>query len=293
MTLAAFAPAKINLSLHVGRPRRDGRHPLESVAAFANVGDEVRAELSDGLSLRLSGPFGGDLAAEPDNLVLRAARALAEEADVRADAALTLDKHLPIASGIGGGSADAAAALRVLAQLWNVAAAPSDLERIGARLGADVPACVRARGCFMTGTGETLSPLGLAALDVVLVNPRVSAPTGAVYRAFDGLGGGEAFAPSPAPEWRDGAAMRAGLAAMRNDLTAAACEIAPAIARVIAALETHSELVRLSGSGATVWAAVEDGAHAAALARDVTKAHPHWWVRAARLDAIDVQPRAV
>ncbi|MGE3143581.1 MAG: 4-(cytidine 5'-diphospho)-2-C-methyl-D-erythritol kinase [Hyphomonadaceae bacterium] len=285
MMLREFAPAKINLSLHVGPPGADGRHPLESIVAFANVGDWIWAEESDRPSLRLAGPFAGALAHEQDNLVVRAARLLAKEAGVRTGVTITLDKHLPIASGVGGGSADAAATLRILNRLWSLDWSLDDLARLAAELGADTPACVLSRSCVMSGGGERLAPLTLPSLEAVLINPMVPAATALVYAQFDKMGPRKPLAPLPAPDWPDAAAAIEGLCRLRNDLTAAAVAIAPAIADVVAALRAApgARIARLSGSGATMYALADSAAVAHEVAEGVRRQRPDWWVRTARL----------
>jgi 4-diphosphocytidyl-2-C-methyl-D-erythritol kinase len=288
--VTAFAPAKVNLYLHVGAPRADGLHPLDSIAAFAaDVGDFVTAAPAGDLTLSVSGPFAAALAGEGDNLVLRAARALADAAGVAPRAALSLDKHLPIASGIGGGSSDAAAALRALNRLWRVGAGDDDLERLAAALGTDVPACVRARTVRMRGIGEVLSECVLPELDAVLVNPLAPAPTGAVYAAFDAMGLAGALGDPGEPtgdalDW---------LSRRGNDLEIAARRVAPVVGGVLDALARAAPqgLVRMSGSGATCFALLDDPIDAADVARAVSMAHPEWWVRTARLGGVDVTPR--
>lgn len=294
---ASFAPAKLNLSLHVGPPGADGFHPLASLAAFArDVGDTVRAAPGDGVMLTVTGPFAAGLAAEPDNLVTRAAQLLAQAAGVQANVALHLDKHLPIASGIGGGSSDAAAALRACAALWRVGASSADLAAIAAQLGSDVPACLAAQTALMTGRGDALAPARMPALHAVLVNPLAPAPTGAVYRAYDAscqFGGAE---HPPLPDASTGAAdWLAFLIAQRNDLTAAAITVAPAIAPALAALREAAPdaLVRLSGSGATVFAAVAVAARAQATAAMMRARHPGWWIAVSELGSVDVAARPV
>lgn len=289
MIVTAFAPAKINLYLHVGAPRADGLHPLDSVAAFAaDVGDFVTAAPAGDLTLSVGGPFASALAGEADNLVLRAARALADAAGVAPRAALTLDKQLPVASGIGGGSSDAAAALRALNRLWRVGASDDDLERLAAPLGADVPACVRAHTVRMRGTGEALSAVVVPELDAVLVNPLVAAPTGAVYAAFDAMGLGGPLGDPGAP----GVDAFAWLARRGNDLEPAARSVAPAVSAVLDVLARAAPgaIVRMSGSGATCFAVVEDAIEAADVAHAVSGANPAWWVRTARLGGVDVTP---
>ena len=182
--LEETAPAKVNLFLHVVGRRSDGYHLLDSLAVFPAVGDALRATPAEVLSLALAGPFGGALQAEPDNLVLRAARGLAELTGVRTGAYLTLAKTLPVASGIGGGSADAAAALRLLGRLWGVAPAAEALRALALRLGADVPVCLAGRPARMGGVGEVLSPApALPAFGLVLINPGVAVATPEVFRA--------------------------------------------------------------------------------------------------------------
>lgn len=282
MIASGFAPAKINLYLHVAPPRADGLHPLDSFVVFAaDAGDFVSAEDADALSLNVTGPFGGALSSESDNLVLQAARALAREAGMAARAALHLEKDLPIASGIGGGSSDAAATLRVLNRLWRLNAGEDDLCAIAAMLGADVPACVRARPVRMLGIGEKLRPVAEGFDGVaVLVNPLTPAPTRDVYRAFDALGAGRALEDlSGLPAER------------RNDLTAAAIQVAPAISETLATLRLAAPTgeTRLSGSGATCFVLLDNDFGAARrIAGDIAQQQPHWWVRPTRLGAVDV-----
>jgi 4-diphosphocytidyl-2-C-methyl-D-erythritol kinase len=296
MRFAAFAPAKVNLSLRVGPPGPDGRHPLESFAAFADVGDVLVAGPADTLSLRIEGPFARALEGESDNLVLAAGRLLDEAAGGQGrGGALVLEKRLPVASGIGGGSADAGAALRVLNRLWGLDWPLAALERLAARLGADAPACVGCRPVRMTGTGETLEPITLPSLTGVLVNPGAPASTAAVYRAFDARG---VFSPVPAALEADPGGMEKGLASLArldNDLTAAAIDVCPEIATVIAVLqrEPRARLVRLSGSGATVFALTQGRAAAEALAQDLEAEGRGWWIAAANIGAVDAGVRPV
>ncbi|MBL6456511.1 4-(cytidine 5'-diphospho)-2-C-methyl-D-erythritol kinase [Belnapia sp. T6] len=249
--LGEAAPAKVNLYLHVTGRRPDGYHLLDSLVVFGPGGDELAAAPAEGLSLRVEGPFGGALAAEPDNLVLRAARALAAAAGREAEAALTLTKRLPVASGIGGGSSDAAAALRLLDRLWDTGLGAERLAAIAAGLGADVPVCLAVRPARMQGIGEVLLPAPtLPECGLLLVNPGIALATPAVFKARQG-----GFTPPAAlPEaWPDAAAMAAGLAALRNDLEAPAIALCPPVAEVLAALRTLPGclLARMSGSGAT------------------------------------------
>lgn len=254
------APAKINLCLHVTGRRPDGYHLLDSLVVFTELGDRVTVAPGP-LSLAVTGPFAADLAGDEDNLCLRAARS------VGADCAITLHKALPVASGIGGGSADAAAVLRALGR------SPAD----PAGLGADVPVCLASVPARMTGVGEAVEPLpGLPALHLLLVNPRVAVPTPAVFRALKRR-------DNPAlpvlPASPDAAALLGWLHGTRNDLQAAAIGIAPAIADVLAALrDAGARLSRMSGSGATCFGVFADAAAAQAARDAIARARPGWWV---------------
>lgn len=296
MRVRVFAPAKINLTLHVGRPGADGRHPIASIAAFADVGDYVWAEDADRPNLALAGPFAAALANERDNLVVRAAQMIAAEAGVQRGVKLTLDKQLPIASGIGGGSADAAATLRALDALWSLKLSLRDLEKLAARIGADGPACVSSTPCLMSGGGEKLAALPYwPDLDAVLINPGQAAATAAVYRRFDELGLGDDFAPERAPGAANVNDAIALIAQGRNDLTAPARDVAPAIEDVFAFLQSCAEVrvARLSGSGASVFALVESRAAGRAIVDRAAEAHPFWWARSVRLARIDVAAKRV
>jgi 4-diphosphocytidyl-2-C-methyl-D-erythritol kinase len=264
--------AKVNLFLHVLGRRADGFHLLDSLAVFPGVGDVLTAEAAGTLSLHLTGPFGAMLATEPDNLVLRAARALAAAAGVPAAARLTLEKRLPVASGIGGGSADAAAALRLLARLWGVAA---DLPALAATLGADVPVCVASAAARMRGVGAELGPSpALPDAGIVLVNPGGAVATALVFRARQGAYGTEAALPA---SWPDAAAMARDLAGLRNDLQPAALALHPPIGAALDALAANPGclLARMSGSGATCFGLYADPASAVRAASAL--ARPGWW----------------
>ncbi len=294
MSFVCPAPAKINLALHVAPPRGDGLHPLESLVTFADIGDHLRVAAAEELSLAIEGPFAAPLEHDPaENLVLRAAKALAREAGLKAGARLVLHKALPIASGIGGGSADAAAALRVLDRLWGVRAAAADLARIAQGLGADIRVCLAARPALMRGIGEICEPATIPDLWAILVNPGEPAPTGAVYRAFDTMGAGRPFqAGEIAAALAQGELLEA-LFRCRNDLEAAALQIAPGIGTALAALRQDERvaLARMSGSGATVFGLTRTEAQACAVAAALD-GRPRWCVRAARLGAIDADPTA-
>ena len=266
------AYAKINLALHVRRRRADGYHDLETLFAFCADGDLLAAVPADTLSLAIEGPFGAGLSAGADNLVLRAAYALRAAAGVTAGAAIRLDKRLPVASGIGGGSADAAAALRLLARLWRIALPAETLHAIAADLGADVPACLASRACRGEGKGDALDFLdeaALAGMPVLLVNPRVAVPTGPVFAAWDGIDRGPLAAGEPL------AAAFAG----RNDLEPPARALQPVIGNVVAALAAQPgvTLARMSGSGATCFALFADSGARDAADDLIAAAHPGWW----------------
>ncbi|HSF96593.1 MAG TPA: 4-(cytidine 5'-diphospho)-2-C-methyl-D-erythritol kinase [Thermohalobaculum sp.] len=274
---AEAAPAKVNLFLHLRGRRPDGYHLLDSLAVFPRLGDRLSATRAARLSLSLAGPFGGDLRDAPDNLVLRAARALAAERGVEAGAALVLEKVLPVASGIGGGSADAAAALRLLARLWGVAL-PADA---GLGLGADVPVCLSApEPRMVSGIGERLTPPPpLPGFWIVLANPGEAVATGAVFAALERRDY-PAGPPMPAAGFAGFGDLVGWLARQRNDLQQAATALCPAIAGVLEALE-GAALARMSGSGATCFALHGTAAGAEAQAERLARANPGWWVAAA------------
>ena len=276
-----FAPAKVNLFLHVGAPGPDGYHPVCSLMTFADVGDEV--SLVPGRSgLEIEGPFAAGLDAGSDNLVVRARDALLA-LGAGGPFGLRLAKHLPIAAGLGGGSADAAATLRLIRARLTPAPADAELAPIARALGADVTACLASQPVIGTGRGDELEPAPvLPDLPAVLVNPLIASPTGEVYRAYD-------VAPSPqgadkpqSPERivsvREAAAW---LAACRNDLEPPAVRLRPRIGEVLAQLSDAPEtlLARMSGSGATCFALCESADAAAGLAARLSAAEPDWWVR--------------
>ncbi len=279
------APAKINLYLHLTGKRSDGYHLLDSLIAFAGIHDRVSVAPADGLSLTIEGPYGDDLkGTQADNLVLKAARRLAVAAGTEAGADIWLDKRLPVASGIGGGSADAAAALTGLSELWGVdGAGGPDLEKLALDLGADVPVCLFASAAFIGGIGEEIarSP-ALPPAWLVLVHPGVALSTPEVFAAREG-GFSEPARFDDAPE--SAQALADILAGRGNDLTAAAISLRPAIGDVLKALEAADEclLARMSGSGATCFGLFDDAGGAARAAAIMSQNHPQWWVRAAPL----------
>ncbi len=273
MIFEEFAPAKLNLSLSVVGRRADGYHLLESLVAFADIGDRLTAEAAAEFSLTIDGPFAASLNAGADNLVSRAAQLFAERVGRRADVALRLTKNLPVASGIGGGSTDAAATLRALSKLW-AAPIPADLP---AKLGADVPVCVAGVPAWMSGIGEIVEPAGaLPDWGIVLVNPGVALATPAVFKARSGaFSAGGKFMPS-----------LDAIAAAGNDLEAPAIALVPAIATVLAALRglPGIRVVRMSGSGATCFALFDRPENAAQAAKALKAQAPSaWWIAAGRV----------
>jgi 4-diphosphocytidyl-2-C-methyl-D-erythritol kinase len=286
------ARAKVNLTLRVVGRRTDGYHELESVVAFADCAD--RLSLQPGAETRLVtvGPGAQDCGDSADNLVLKAARLLAERVPGLRSGAFTLDKHLPVAAGIGGGSADAAAALRLLARLNDL---PTDDSRVieAARLtGADVPVCLPSRPCIMTGVGDNLSSLPLPRLPAVMVNPRVPVATKDVFSALGLLPGSLKVGATDvldAPSWPDaGAPLSDWIAALNagtNDLEPPALKVEPIVGKVLKALRATAgvQLARMSGSGATCFALYAGDADALKAAEALRAAHPNWWVHAGSL----------
>jgi 4-diphosphocytidyl-2-C-methyl-D-erythritol kinase len=283
MTARWSAPAKLNLYLHVVGRRADGYHLLDSLVAFAAPADEITAEPAPTLSLKLRGPYAAALGDKPnDNLVWRAAERLAASAGRPAAAALTLTKNLPVASGIGGGSSDAAATLKALAALWRLDLGATDLAAIAQTLGADVPVCLAARAAWLGGVGEAVEPVaGLPPVTALLVNPGIALSTPAVFKARQGPFSAPARFAMPA----DAAALVALLEARRNDLTDAAIALVPAIGDVLARLASLEGALnaRMSGSGATCFALFATAEAAAEAASRLGAEHPEWWVAAGRL----------
>jgi 4-diphosphocytidyl-2-C-methyl-D-erythritol kinase len=293
--LRVAAPAKLNLYLHVVGRRADGYHLLDSLVAFAAVGDELTVAPAADLSLSIDGPFAGDLAADDGNLVLRAARALGAAAGRAPAAAMRLTKRLPVASGIGGGSSDAAAALRGLNNLWAAGLSERQLGRVALGLGADVPVCVAGVPSFFGGIGEEIVPAGpLPRVHLVLANPGIPVATAAVFRAraaADRYSQSARWAAAPA----DAVALAALLAKRRNDLTDAAVALAPDIGAVLTMLEQQPTclIARLSGSGATCFGLFEGRGEAREAAAAIAALRPDWWVVATTLLAAAPRPAAV
>jgi 4-diphosphocytidyl-2-C-methyl-D-erythritol kinase len=263
-----FAPAKINLALHVTGLRPDGYHLLDSIVVFAGVGDRVTVADADDLCLTLTGPYGPAISG--DNLVLQAARLFGGNRGAK----ITLEKLLPVSSGIGGGSADAATTLRALAALWGVAVPDNVLS-----IGADVPVCLAGRPARMTGIGDVITPLpALPPAWMVLVNPGVSVSTPMVFKALTRKENSPL--PRDVPRLKTTADLAAWLMMLRNDLEPPAVTHLPVIATVKSALSAqHGCLIaRMSGSGATCFGLFADPLTAATAARAIRAAHPAWWV---------------
>lgn len=270
------AYAKINLALHVRDRRPDGYHRIETIFAFAEDGDRLSVGEGDSLHLDVGGEFAAAL--DGENLVQRAAEALRARFDVRRGAALFLNKRLPVASGIGGGSADAAAALRLLDRWWGLHASEADLLSIAASLGADVPACLRSRTATGKGRGDELESVtggDLSGTPLLLVNPKVPVSTAAVFAGWDQVDRGPLLVAQP---------MEAALSG-RNDLQDPAAKVAPSIANVLAALGRNADpiIVRMSGSGATCFALYGSEADRDRAACRIAAEHPGWWLLASRL----------
>jgi 4-diphosphocytidyl-2-C-methyl-D-erythritol kinase len=278
MTVAGFAAAKVNLYLHVIDRRADGYHLVDSLVGFADVGDRLTARRAASLALEISGPQATELgAAGEDNLVLRAARLLAVHAGIAPDAAIRLEKNLPVAAGLGGGSSDAAAALRALAALWRVPLGEAALCRLGLTLGADLPVCLHARPAWVGGIGDEVETVpDLPAAGILLANPRRRLPTAAVFAARRGpFGASGRFSPMPS----DATGLARVLSGRRNDLAEAAIGLVPEIAAVLEALASLEGvlLARMSGSGASCFALFSDRAAAEKAGTRLAQAQPQWW----------------
>jgi 4-diphosphocytidyl-2-C-methyl-D-erythritol kinase len=290
--LVEDARAKVNLTLRVVGRRVDGYHDLESLVAFADCADRLSLAVGPELQLVTTGPLAQACGETSDNLVFKAAKLLGEQVPGLKRGEFVLDKVLPVAAGIGGGSADAAAALRLLARANGLAADDRRLIEVAKATGADVPVCLASRGCVMTGVGETLMPLVLPVMPCVMVNPRVPVPTRDVFQAL-GLRSGELLVGASdvidAAGWPEaGASLEEwveALATGTNDLEAPAMRIQPVIGEVIAALNASNGawLARMSGSGATCFALYENTAEAGRAADKLRLDHPGWWVHAGTL----------
>lgn len=284
--------AKVNLTLRVVGRRTDGYHDLESVVAFADCADRLSLEPGGELKLATTGPLAAACGDVADNLVFKAAKLLAEAVPNLKLGAFALDKVLPVAAGIGGGSADAAAALRLLARLNNLSLDDPRLQKVALATGADVPVCLLSRACDMTGVGEQLLPLALPSMPCVMVNPRVPVATKDVFQEL-GLRNGELLVGATdvleAPAWPEAGGSIADwvdvLETVANDLEAPALRIQPVIGEVLEALRSSAgvKLARMSGSGATCFAIYGAATDAHAAAERIRRDHPGWWVHAGTL----------
>ena len=286
-SLAALAPAKVNLTLRILGRRPDGYHELDSLVVFAGCGDHLTFDTGPSLDLAVSGPTAGQAGTVADNLVLRAAKALADKIPGLAVGRFALTKELPAGAGLGGGSADAAAALRLLADANGLALDDPRLLAVARATGADVPVCLDPRPRVMRGIGDILSaPLALPKLGIIIVHPGIAMPTPPVFKAL-GLAPGERCAAGeascPVPQERE--ALLAWLAGERNDLEPPAIGIAPAINDVIRAIAAlpGCRLARMSGSGSACFGLFDTEAAAAAAVGGLSEAHPGWWARAASI----------
>jgi 4-diphosphocytidyl-2-C-methyl-D-erythritol kinase len=284
------APAKLNLFLHVGDRRPDGYHALQSLVAFTDTGDALQLEAASDLTLTVSGPFAAQIPRGEDNLVLKAARALADESSSSPrGASIALEKNLPVAAGLGGGSSDAAAVLRGLNLLWSLGRSEDELVELGRTLGSDVPACVLARPCWMEGRGEQVfATTQLPPLEVVLVNPGVLLPTAGVFTSLNARTGTSAMEPPGRIEtlWD----LVSYLQDSGNDLEAPATRIQPIIDDVLEALHHEPACVfaQMSGSGATCFGLFDGREYAQGAAERIALDHPGWWVRATRIAPPDI-----
>ncbi|MGE3872149.1 MAG: 4-(cytidine 5'-diphospho)-2-C-methyl-D-erythritol kinase [Parvibaculaceae bacterium] len=270
MSHTELAPAKVNLALHVLGRRDDGYHELDSIVAFAGVADRLSFVEAEDWRLYIAGPFARALPLGDDNLVLKAAHAFDEAWPGQGKYRITLEKNLPVASGIGGGSADAAAVLRALAKLAGMAETDK-LAKVAAAIGADVPVCLAGKTCRMRGIGEEIDILeGVPQMPAVLVNPGTALATADVFAKLAFASGHKGFSAL---------ALDADWASLRNDLTMPALTLAPQIGKVLAALRAQADLryARMSGSGATCFGIFGSPEAAEAAARNIAKMHSEWW----------------
>jgi 4-diphosphocytidyl-2-C-methyl-D-erythritol kinase len=286
---STLAAAKINLTLRIFGRRADGFHELESLVAFAPFGDRLTLWTDGSLDLKVSGPMAAGAGPLTDNLVLRAARALAERIEGLRLGRFALFKRLPSGAGLGGGSADAAAALRLIAMTNGIGLDDRRIHEAARATGADIPVCLDPRPRVMRGIGEILSaPLVLPKLGILIVHPGLALPTGPVFKAL-GLAPGEQYANAPSSSPSSGApnrdALLAWLASERNDLEKAAISIVPEIADVLSAIAglAGCRLARMSGSGSACFGLFDGARAAAAAAKRLAAAHPSWWVHAGLL----------
>ena len=271
------APAKVNLYLHVTARRSDGYHLLDSLFVFTKDGDVVSVQESEALSLEIKGPYASVLSNGNDNIVLKSARVLAQSFGIEAKAKIILEKNLPVASGIGGGSADAAAVLKALIELWKLEISKERLHEIALSLGADVPSCLESKAVQVSGIGDILTPApAFPKLYVLLVNPNKPVSTPAVFNAR------KPVFSSPYPfthEMIDFEDFIRALSERHNDLCEAACQIEPAVSQVLQALEAYPvcRLVRMSGSGGTCFGLFSSARDASFVCDELKKKHSDWW----------------
>ena len=270
------APAKLNLALHLTGKRADGYHLLESLVVFTELADLLSAEHAEALSLEVTGEFASEAGDVENNLVLRAAQLLQAHTGYAGGAAMKLEKRVPVGGGLGGGSADAAAALRVLNNLWQLGLSEAQLMALASQLGADVAVCVAGKPALMRGVGDEVMPLAhpIPPFTAVLAHPRIPLLTAQVYAMVDEIRGG-AMAEPPADGWLD------AVQVMRNDLQRPAIALSPIVAEMLLTMEMTSPvplLVRMTGSGACCFALFTDADRAAAYAANLRAQHPGWWV---------------
>lgn len=287
--IGRLAPAKVNLYLHVAQPDDKGYHPLQSLVVFADIGDEIALEpklSGSGLNLHIDGRFAEGLSTGEDNLVIRAVRRFEQATGASVAADIRLTKALPVASGIGGGSADAGAILHLLRQAYAPDMPDGDLETLATAVGADGVMCLWAKASVAEGYGEKLTPVSVPSMPAVLVNPGIECPTPAVFRQYDTQGPFENIeAKQPFFDTFSPGALIGALKATRNDLEAPAIALMPEINHVLEILKAQPEtaFARMSGSGATCFALCEGSDEAEALSRRLYGLMPHAWVRACRL----------
>lgn len=285
--ISELAAAKINLSLEIRGKRPDSYHELSSLVVFTKLGDRLTAAPAADLSFRLVGPFAESLVHETDNLVLRAARALQMHCGETRGATLVLEKNLPVASGIGGGSADAAATLRALMRLWQIEMWPQDLMPLALSLGADVPACIGSQSCRMTGMGEQIEPVDyMPRFSLLLVNPLVPVATRDIFARLAAPPLNSLLPWQEVPDFASVTALIAWLRDHGNDLQPPACQVEPVISEVLSALQEDATclLARMSGSGATCFGIYADEVEASAAASMLRRRRPGWWLAATSLN---------
>ena len=281
--ISVFAPVKINLSLQIIGRRNDGFHLLESLIVFADQGDELSVSTADSLTLKIKGPFAGSLSTDKNNLVIKAATLLADFHEIRPKAHIELNKNIPIASGLGGGSADAAATLHALTKLWRLPISDQDLNKIAEQIGSDVPVCLNQKSAVMEGIGARIRRLGnLPKFGILLVNPNFPVSTQEVFRKYE-ANFSEPGSLNEIPKNR--IAYLILLQTLQNDLTQASINTASEIKNILSVLNelNNQLLVRLSGSGGTCFALFENTKNAQEAAEKLNKKFPDWWIKSASI----------